>query len=102
MGRKKIYMKNRLKKLRLKNKHIKRVQKMVPESVKDKATEFNPLAPPASPQLPDLENVPQITNETIAEHREDVLSGARKYIYPLAHSNHRIVVITSVLVSGPI
>lgn len=47
-------------------------------------------------------DVPQITNETIAEHREDVLSGARKYIYPLQHSKHRIVVITTILVSGAI
>ena len=72
---------------------------MVPESVKDKAAEYNPLAPPAEPQLPDLESVPQITNETIAEHREDVLGGARKYIYPLAHSKHRVVLITSFLVT---
>lgn len=35
--------------------------------------------------------VPYITNETIAEHREEVLSGARKYIYPLQHSRRRIV-----------
>ncbi len=26
--------------------------------------------------------VPRITNENVAEHREEVLSGARKYIYP--------------------
>ena len=29
-----------------------------------------------------LSNVPRITNETVAEHREEVLSSARKYIYP--------------------
>ena len=38
-----------------------------------------------------LSNVPRITNETVAEHREEVLSTARKYIYPLQHSKHRIV-----------
>src|SRR5665811_1912030 len=44
--------------------------------------------------------VPYITNETVAEHREQVLKGARKYIYPLQHSKHRIVVIsTSIFVS---
>ena len=36
-------------------------------------------------------NVPKITNETVAEHREEVLSSARKYIYPLQHSRKRIV-----------
>lgn len=35
--------------------------------------------------------LPYITNETVAEHREEVLSGARKYIYPLQHSRHKIV-----------
>jgi hypothetical protein len=39
--------------------------------------------------------VPYITNETIAEHREEVLKGARKYIYPLQHSKHRIVIISA-------
>ncbi len=41
--------------------------------------------------------VPYITNETIAEHREEVLSGARKYIYPLQHSKHKIVLLSSVI-----
>lgn len=35
--------------------------------------------------------VPRITNETVAEHREDVLKGARKFIYPLQQSKHNIV-----------
>jgi len=42
--------------------------------------------------------VPRITNENVAEHREEVLSGARKYIYPLQHSKHRIVIWTTSLV----
>jgi hypothetical protein len=42
--------------------------------------------------------VPRITNDNVAEHREDVLSGARKYIYPLQHSKHRIVILTSSLI----
>ena len=44
-----------------------------------------------------LQNVPRITNETVAEHREDVLSSARKYIYPLQHSKHRVVRISVAL-----
>lgn len=43
------------------------------------------------------ENVPRITNETVAAHREEVLSSARKYIYPLQHSKHRIVLISAAL-----
>jgi hypothetical protein len=41
--------------------------------------------------------VPRITNETIAEHREEVLAGARKYIYPLQHSKHRIVLVSTAI-----
>lgn len=44
-----------------------------------------------------FENIPRITNETVAEHREHVLKGARKYKYPLQHSKHRIVIISTVL-----
>lgn len=43
------------------------------------------------------DNIPRITNETVAEHREEVLSSARKYIYPLQHSKHKIVLITTSL-----
>ncbi|MEO6513188.1 MAG: SurA N-terminal domain-containing protein [Candidatus Saccharimonadales bacterium] len=44
----------------------------------------------------DVENddLPRITNDTVAAHREEVLSSARKYIYPLQHSKHRVVKIS--------
>ncbi len=42
-------------------------------------------------------DVPRITNETVAAHREEVLQSARKYIYPLQHSKHRIVLISTTL-----
>lgn len=38
-----------------------------------------------------LSDVPRITNETVTEHREEMLSSARKYIYPLQHSKRHIV-----------
>jgi len=44
-----------------------------------------------------IQNIPRITNETVAEHREEVLSSARKYIYPLQHSKHRIVIISTII-----
>ncbi|MFZ1249556.1 MAG: peptidylprolyl isomerase [Candidatus Saccharimonadales bacterium] len=46
-----------------------------------------------------LQNVPRITNETVSEHREEVLKGARKYKYPLEHSKHRIVLVSTTLLS---
>lgn len=41
-----------------------------------------------------IQNIPRITNETVAEHREEVLGSARKFIYPLQHSVRRIVVVS--------
>lgn len=38
-----------------------------------------------------IKNAPNITNDTLSEHREDILSAARKFIYPLQHSKHRFV-----------
>lgn len=38
-----------------------------------------------------IREVPKITNDTVANHREDVLSRARKYIYPLQESKKTIV-----------
>lgn len=49
-----------------------------------------------------LQSIPRITNETVAEHREELLRGARKYIYPLKHSAHRVVIISSTLAAAAI
>jgi hypothetical protein len=49
-----------------------------------------------------IENLPRITNETVAEHREQLLRGARKYIYPLEHAKHRIVLISVWILSGAV
>jgi hypothetical protein len=81
-------------------KKTKDVKELVPARVAQKAAELNPL--PGPPQGPSLDNVPQITSETIAEHREEVLKGARKYIYPLQHSKRKIVVITITVIIAAI
>ena len=47
--------------------------------------------PPETTLEQAIQNLPRITNETVAEHREEVLSSARKYIYPLKHSARRVV-----------
>lgn len=48
-----------------------------------------------------IEGLPRITNETVAEHREALLRGSRKYIYPLKHTKHRVVVVSvSLLISA--
>ncbi len=65
-------MKSKVKKVLAKRPHLRR----------NKKDEFN-------------ENVPRITNDTVAAHREEVIGAARKYIYPLQHSKHKIVLITT-------
>ncbi len=84
-------------KLRKGLKKARKVSERLPELVADKAASLNPLAS-SEQEPPALKDVPHITTETIGEHREQVLSGARKYIYPLQHSKHRIVVITSTII----
>lgn len=39
----------------------------------------------------------RITNDTVAEHREEVLGRARKYIYPLQQSKHKLVIVSITL-----
>lgn len=79
----------------------KKVSERLPELVSEKAANINFL-PSAEQEQPQLKDVPTITTETIGEHREEVLSGARKYIYPLQHSKHRIVVITTGIIVATI
>lgn len=43
---------------------------------------------------PELDPSLRVTNDTVAVHREQILKGARKYIYPLQHSKHRLVIIS--------
>lgn len=40
------------------------------------------------------ESIPRITNESVEDHRNEILSGAKKYIYPLKQSRHKIVIIS--------
>ncbi|HSX43716.1 MAG TPA: peptidylprolyl isomerase [Candidatus Saccharimonadales bacterium] len=48
-------------------------------------------------EAPVASTVPRITNETVAAHREEVIGRARKYIYPLQHSKHKIVIISTTI-----
>lgn len=82
-------------------KKVKKVGELVPDAVIEKAAVLNPLTPKVE-EAPSIQNVPRITNENITEHREEVLKGARKYIYPLQHSKRRIVTITLSLVAAAI
>lgn len=41
----------------------------------------------------------RVTNESMAKHREEVLSGARRFIYPLKASKHRIAIISGMIIT---
>ncbi len=45
----------------------------------------------ASKKPKDDDSVPRITNDSVAEHREEILGRARKFIYPLRHSRNRVI-----------
>lgn len=46
-------------------------------------------------KTPEVTDKPaRVTNDTVAVHREEILKGARRYIYPLQHTKHRLVVIS--------
>lgn len=49
-------------------------------------------------QAPPPETGGRITNETVAEHRERVLAGGRKFKYPLQYTKHRVLIISIALV----
>jgi hypothetical protein len=88
------------KRLKLIKRKARNVKELVPTAVAEKVAEHNPLTPSA-PEPLSLANIPQITTENIGEHREQVLKGARKFIYPLAHSKRTIVAVTlSVIVAA--
>ena len=88
--------------MKRKLKKVQQVREKVSDAVAGKAVALNPLNPPKPEEPPSLANVPRITNENITEHREEVLKGARKYIYPLAHSKRRIVSITFSIIGAAI
>jgi hypothetical protein len=57
------------------------------------------LRKPFSKQTPPPpETGGRITNETVAEHREKVLAGGRKFKYPLQYTKHRLLIISISLV----
>lgn len=72
-------------------KRLRTVKKALPPV----ATRFKKA--PSAPTETALQNVPRITNETVAEHRENILKGGRKYKYPLEHSKRRIVMVSTTL-----
>jgi parvulin-like peptidyl-prolyl isomerase len=49
-------------------------------------------------KAPVEEKATRITNQTVAEHREQILAGGRKFKYPVQYAKHKLV-LNSVLIS---
>lgn len=69
--------------------------------MKKKLKKLVPKRPEPEPTLEE-QGKGRITNDTVAAHREEVLSSARKYIYPLQHSKHKVVMITTSIIVAAI
>ena len=73
-------------------KKLKKLKKpKLPKTLARRPRSFKRRKPTEQRVTEALSTVPRITNETVAEHREEVLGSARKYIYPLRHSTNRLV-----------
>jgi parvulin-like peptidyl-prolyl isomerase len=70
---------------------MKKTLKKYRDKLRDKASQKT------TREHPKHGEVPSITNTTVEQHRDEVLSSARKYIYPLQHSKHKIVLITTAI-----
>ncbi|MEI7683138.1 MAG: SurA N-terminal domain-containing protein [Candidatus Saccharibacteria bacterium] len=77
------------------NKKFKQLQQRAQDKAKDAKAKVEQYTDKSDVTPTDA---PRITNENVSEHREEVLSSARKYIYPLQHSKHRIVVVTTSII----
>lgn len=50
----------------------------------------------------EVEAPTRITNETVAEHREQILAGGRKFKYPVQYVRHRLVINAALIVVGAV
>ena len=56
-------------------------------------------SPKKKTEQSDTEGTPRITSDTVAEHREEVLRGARRFIYPLQQSKHRTLILSGLIIT---
>lgn len=92
----KKYSNRRLPKVSIKTPKLPKVKGKLP---KPRVPKFLSRNEPESKLTEAIESLPRITNETVAEHREQLLRGSRKYIYPLKHTKRRVVVTSVTLLT---
>lgn len=62
------------------------------ETIMKKLRRFKIKKKSAAPEQP-----ARITNETVAEHRERILAGGRRFKYPVQYARHRLVINTIII-----
>lgn len=70
------------------NKHLSKISKQVKKSTKGGASKVTSIVTKNSGSQ--ISHPTAVTNKTLEQHREEVLSGARRFIYPLQHSKYKI------------
>lgn len=68
--------------------------KILPKKIKPLAKKFNSKFLRRKSKREQVSDLLRMTNDNVAEHREEVLSSARKFVLPLQHSKHKIVVVS--------
>ncbi len=58
---------------------------------------FQKISPKHKQVKKGTKEVPRITNDTLAEHREAVIAKGKRYKYPMQQTKHRIVIISSII-----
>lgn len=74
------------------NKHKEKIKSAVNKATEKVPEQFNKLQKRSS--IDETTKVPRITTQNVAEHREDILKGARKFILPLQATKNRIVAVS--------
>jgi hypothetical protein len=79
------------------NKRLSKISKQVKQSTQDGTAKVTSMVSKNSPTA--LKKPAVVTNKTLEQHREEVLSGAKRFIYPLQHSKHKIAWYSVIIIS---
>jgi hypothetical protein len=60
------------------------------------------MKPLIKKKQPKQELPTRITNETVAEHRETILAGGRRFKYPLQYAKHRLVINAVIIAAATV
>lgn len=77
------------------NKHKEKLKSAMNKATEKVPEQLNKLQKKQT--IDETTKVPRITTQNVAEHREDILKGARKFILPLQATKNRIVAVSIIV-----